>query len=123
MLGEDGPLVERLRACGAAVEVQALDARVATVAPRSRDHGPALGPARVPRPAKDAIALARRLRELQPDLVHTNSLKAALYGGVAARAGRRPGGVAHPRPHRHRLPAGPGRAAGPQPGPVGARRP
>ena len=29
--------------------------------------------------------LRRRLRELRPDLIHTNSLKAALYGGVAGR--------------------------------------
>lgn len=29
--------------------------------------------------------LSRRLRQLEPDLVHTNSLKAAVYGGVAAR--------------------------------------
>ena len=32
------------------------------------------------------VKLARRLRRLQPDLVHTNTLKSALYGGVAARA-------------------------------------
>lgn len=29
--------------------------------------------------------LRRRLQELQPNVVHTNSLKAALYGGVAGR--------------------------------------
>jgi glycosyltransferase involved in cell wall biosynthesis len=29
--------------------------------------------------------LRRRLREIRPDLVHTNSLKSALYGGVAGR--------------------------------------
>lgn len=29
--------------------------------------------------------MGRRLRQLRPDLVHTNSLKAALYGGIAAR--------------------------------------
>jgi glycosyltransferase involved in cell wall biosynthesis len=34
--------------------------------------------------------LAVRLRELRPDLVHTNSLKASLYGGLAARAARVP---------------------------------
>jgi glycosyltransferase involved in cell wall biosynthesis len=32
-----------------------------------------------------AVALARRLRRLRPDIVHTNSLKSALYGGVAGR--------------------------------------
>jgi glycosyltransferase involved in cell wall biosynthesis len=29
--------------------------------------------------------LRRRIREIRPDLVHTNSLKSALYGGVAGR--------------------------------------
>jgi glycosyltransferase involved in cell wall biosynthesis len=31
------------------------------------------------------VRLARRLRRLRPDLVHANSLKALLYGGVAGR--------------------------------------
>jgi glycosyltransferase involved in cell wall biosynthesis len=31
------------------------------------------------------LRLARRLARLRPDLVHTNTLKAALYGGMAAR--------------------------------------
>ena len=44
-----------------------------------------LGPARAAAIAGDVAALARRLRQLHPDVVHTNSLKAALYGGVAAR--------------------------------------
>jgi glycosyltransferase involved in cell wall biosynthesis len=35
--------------------------------------------------ARYVARLAVRLRRLRPDLVHTNSLKAALYGGVAAR--------------------------------------
>ena len=38
----------------------------------------------------DISALRRRLRELNPDLVHTNSLKAAVYGGIAARLERFP---------------------------------
>ena len=34
--------------------------------------------------------LAARLRRLQPDLVHTNSMKAAVYGALAARMARLP---------------------------------
>ena len=41
-----------------------------------------------PRPPATCCALARRLRALRPDVVHTNSLKSALYGG-ARRAARR----------------------------------
>ena len=53
--------------------------------------------ARSPLPAVDAAVsalyafrLAARLRKLAPDLVHTNSLKAAVYGGVAGRIARVP---------------------------------
>jgi UDP-N-acetylglucosamine:LPS N-acetylglucosamine transferase len=42
-----------------------------------------------PRLAASTIAdiwrLRRRLRQLAPDIVHTNSLKAAIYGGLAGR--------------------------------------
>jgi glycosyltransferase involved in cell wall biosynthesis len=37
-----------------------------------------------------AGTLARRVRELEPDLVHTNSLKSAVYGLAAGRTGRVP---------------------------------
>jgi glycosyltransferase involved in cell wall biosynthesis len=36
------------------------------------------------------VRLTRRLRQLKPDLVHTNSLKSGYYGSVAARLARRP---------------------------------
>ncbi len=36
-------------------------------------------------PPPTSLRLARRLRRLAPDLVHTNSLKAGVYGSVAAR--------------------------------------
>jgi glycosyltransferase involved in cell wall biosynthesis len=44
-----------------------------------------IGLDRVAATVRATVALARRLAELDPDLVHTNSLKANLYGGVAAR--------------------------------------
>jgi glycosyltransferase involved in cell wall biosynthesis len=84
ILGEDGPLVSRLEGLGVAVEVLALDTRVGHVR-RGQVTARALGPARVAALAGDVVALTRRLRRLHPDVVHTNSLKAALYGGVAAR--------------------------------------
>jgi len=85
VLGEDGPLARRLEEAGAQVEVRTLDAAVASVS-RDRVTPRGLGPGRAVAAGRDTIALARRLRELRPDLVHTNSLKAALYGGIAARA-------------------------------------
>ena len=84
ILGEDGPLTEKLRDVGATVEILAMphdlrDARKSTISPY-----------RLPwRSAVDftqyVFAVRRRLRELQPDVVHTNSLKAAIYGGLAGR--------------------------------------
>ena len=84
LLGEDGPLVQALRATGASVEVLAMstglrDLRRAQVTPRRFDPRPLLALARY------VWRLRRRLRELDADLVHTNSLKAALYGGLAGR--------------------------------------
>ena len=84
LLGEGGPLVDRLSSLGVRVEVVALDPRVGalrkdTVGVRGFDVRNAV------RIAPYTLALARRLRRDKPDLVHTNSMKAALYGGVAAR--------------------------------------
>jgi glycosyltransferase involved in cell wall biosynthesis len=89
VLGEEGPLVERLRGQGIETEVMPLaprlrDVRRETVRPARVDLGAlAYLPASV-------FRLSRRLRALDADLVHTNSLKAALYGGVAARLARVP---------------------------------
>lgn len=84
LLGEDGPLVERLRDLDIPVEVLPLDPRVRdlrkdTLVSAGFDLRAAL------RIVPYVFALTRRLRADKPDLVHTNSMKAALYGGVAAR--------------------------------------
>lgn len=89
ILGEDGPIVPALRAAGATVEILPM-------AETARSVNRALvRPGRLPLGAAWATVrytwvLGRRLRELAPDVVHTNSLKAALYGGVAGRLARRP---------------------------------
>jgi glycosyltransferase involved in cell wall biosynthesis len=84
ILASDGPIRARLEATGATVEVLALDERTrslrrASVRPGGVDlHSMAAT-------GRYVLRLAKRLRELRPDVVHTNSLKAALYGGAAAR--------------------------------------
>jgi glycosyltransferase involved in cell wall biosynthesis len=89
VLGEAGPLELRLAEAGAHVEVLPLDRRVGEV--RRRDARPwSLGAGRLVALASDIGRLTLRLRALEPDVVHTNSLKAALYGGVAARLAGRP---------------------------------
>lgn len=84
LLGEDGPLVEALRGQGVSVEVLAMDERLRDTR-RSEVATGLPGLTRVSSLVRYVLALRRRLLELQPDLVHTNSLKAALYGGLAAR--------------------------------------
>ncbi|WP_432573420.1 glycosyltransferase, partial [Kineococcus sp. SYSU DK005] len=83
VLGEDGPLVERLRAAGASVEVLPLAADARDVG-RERVGG-RLPVGTVVGAAGYTLRLARRVRQLRPDVVHTNSLKASLYGGLAGR--------------------------------------
>ena len=84
VLGEDGPLRVRLEELGIEVRVLPLPGEVRDT---RRD---AARPSRLSRSQLGALvryvlALRRLLRELKPDLVHTNSLKSALYGGVAGR--------------------------------------
>ena len=85
ILGEDGELVAALEAIdGVTVEVMPMDEGL-----RDTRRGQVV-PGRLPLRTATTLAryvwrLRRRLRELKPDLVHTNSLKAALYGGLAGR--------------------------------------
>jgi glycosyltransferase involved in cell wall biosynthesis len=88
ILAEDGPLRPVLERTGATVEVLPLD-------PRTRDARRAeVGTAGTLRLAfstlRYTVKLARRLRQLEPDLVHTNSLKSGYYGALAAQLARRP---------------------------------
>ncbi|HET7568460.1 MAG TPA: glycosyltransferase family 4 protein [Gaiellaceae bacterium] len=88
ILATDGPLADALRAAGIAVEVLPLHESARDL---GREHVGALGAAgEALRSLGHALRLARRLRELRPDAVHANSLKANLYGGLAARLARVP---------------------------------
>ena len=89
ILGEDGPLVARLEGLGIPVEILPLDPAVRDVRKDTvSSRGASLASAA--RVAPYILELTRTLRLLRPDLVHTNSLKAALYGGVAGRLARVP---------------------------------
>ncbi len=96
ILAEDGPLVDRLRAEGVEVEILAMDEETRSMGREGVGRGLAqVGQAA--RALRYSLRLARRLRSLSPDQVHTNSLKAALYGGVAARLAGVPCVVWHVR--------------------------
>ncbi|MFI5004056.1 MAG: glycosyltransferase family 4 protein [Solirubrobacterales bacterium] len=85
ILGEEGPLAARLQQAGISVEVLPIAAAAREL---RKDTVRVGGPS--PAALFDALAyvarLALRLRRLAPDLVHTNSLKAGVYGSLAARA-------------------------------------
>jgi glycosyltransferase involved in cell wall biosynthesis len=89
VLGEDGPLVTRLRDLGIDNEVLPLAPRVRDVR-KERVRPGRLDPAVLARLLPYVFRLSRRFRALDADLVHTNSLKAALYAGVAGRMARVP---------------------------------
>ena len=84
LLAEEGPLIGPLEEAGARVEVlpmaeQARGMTRAEMRPGGAQAAAAIEVARYVR------RLRARLRELQPDLVHTHSLKAGVYGSLAAR--------------------------------------
>jgi len=89
LVAEDGPLVDAARAAGLRVEVLEL-AAVAREARRAdiafgREQARAAGYV-----ARYVARLALRLRALRPHVVHASSLKAGVYGSLAARLARRP---------------------------------
>jgi glycosyltransferase involved in cell wall biosynthesis len=84
ILAEEGPLAAQLRYAGVSVEVlpfatSARDFRKDDVRIGGSAVSAALDTARYVR------VLARRLRQLRPDIVHANSLKSGVYGGLAAK--------------------------------------
>ena len=89
LLAEDGPLAARLRDAGASVEVMPLEESARDLKRAELRVGRAQAHAAVTL-AGYVGRLRARLRELQPDLVHTYSLKSGLYGSIAARLARRP---------------------------------
>ena len=84
ILAEDGPLASRLLQAGISVELLPMSERARGV---SRD---AIGWREAPGTAAYVVRLSCRLRRLRPDVVHTSSLKAGVYGSIAARLARVP---------------------------------
>jgi glycosyltransferase involved in cell wall biosynthesis len=84
ILAEDGPFVDRLQQAGISVEVLAMPDRTRELR-KDMVRVRSVPLAAVADTALYALRLAVRLRRLRPDLVHTNSLKAGVYGSLAAR--------------------------------------
>ena len=84
VLAEDGPLVQQLHLAGISTEVMPLTASVRHLRKGDLDHR-GVSPHVAGASAAYVLRLARRLRQLRPDLVHANSLKAGVYGSLAAK--------------------------------------
>ena len=90
LLFADGPLRARLEAEGVAVEVLDLDPALARLDRHRAAPDSLARVAQLLRVVPFVLRLARRVRQLRPDVVHTTSLKADLLGMVPAWAARRP---------------------------------
>jgi glycosyltransferase involved in cell wall biosynthesis len=89
ILGEDGALRGALEQAGAAVEILPLDERARDVRRAQLGlHRATIRAAWLT--ARYTWHLSRRLRELDPDVVHANSLKSGYYGALAARLAGKP---------------------------------
>jgi glycosyltransferase involved in cell wall biosynthesis len=84
ILAEDGPLVERLHAVNASVEILRLRERTRDLR-KDRVTATRLPFSAALDTALYVLRLARRVRAIRPDLIHTNTLKAGVYGSLAGR--------------------------------------
>ena len=89
-LAADGPLVGRLRAAGIQTVVVPLDLAVLETRKDSIGLKSLLRIGQAWACLAYAFRLARLARRLGADLIHTNSLKSDLYGGLAGRIARVP---------------------------------
>ena len=84
VLAADGPLVGQLHLAGISTEVLPMGDQARKLR-KGEVRGRGVSAAAAGTAAVYVLRLAARLRQLQPDLVHANSLKAGVYGSAAAR--------------------------------------
>lgn len=89
LLAEDGDLVDALREAGADVRVMPLAERARGLRRAQVRPGRAQGAAALSL-LRYGAELRSAMRRLRPDVVHTVSLKAGVYGSFAARSARVP---------------------------------
>jgi len=85
VLGEDGPLAGRLRAAGIETTILPLDPALRETRKDTLGVGSLLKLSQIKTVLAYSRTLARFAREHSADLIHTNSLKSDIYGGVAGR--------------------------------------
>ena len=89
ILAQDGPLVDLLERDGVSVQILPMEERARDLR-KDRVRWSKLPIGASAQSAVYVLRLADRIARLRPDIVHTNTLKSALYGGLAARLARVP---------------------------------
>ncbi len=90
LLFSEGPLVAALRSAGVETQVVLLDRSIADTRKDALGLGTMAKMREAVLAARFVWALRRIISELDIDVVHTNSLKADILGGAAARLARKP---------------------------------
>ena len=90
VLAEDGPLASKLQAAGIETMILPLDPALRETRKDSLGVGSLLRLAQIKQLLAYSRELARLAREKSVDLIHTNSLKSDIYGGIAGRLARIP---------------------------------
>ncbi len=90
LLFEEGPLADRLRLAGVETHVLPLDAAVAHASKGSLGFGSLRQVKALWLTMRHVTRVAKAARQLQADILHTNSLKADIIGGLAGRMARIP---------------------------------
>jgi glycosyltransferase involved in cell wall biosynthesis len=85
VLFSEGPLLEKLRAAGVETHLLPLASSVLNTRKDSLGAGSLLKVRQAMISGWHSLKLARLLRKLKPSIVHTNSLKSDLIGGIAGR--------------------------------------
>ena len=89
ILAQDGPLADLLESVGASVEILPMGEHIRDLR-KQRVRWAGLPFLAYAQSVTYVLQITRRLVRLHPDIIHTNTLKAALYGGSAARLARLP---------------------------------
>ena len=90
VLAEEGPLVEKLRAAGIETTILPLDPALRETRKDTLGTGSLLKLGQMKILLAYSRELARFAKAQRADLIHTNSLKSDIYGGVAGRLARIP---------------------------------
>ena len=85
LFGEEGPMVERMREIGVETHVLPLTSKVRDIRKDTLTFRALLRLGRIALVAGYAVKIARFARRNRIDVIHTNTIKAHVYGALAAR--------------------------------------